>query len=462
MPAIDAAASGEVPVEPTWTAPTESEALFPPPTWTAPIESDAVFVPPVPTFVGALTEALFPATLTDADGDELIGLVWTAPAELEDVLPPPSWTVPTELEAVLSPVPETDVGAETLAEVAGAEAVTDGSTLVDPTWTVPIELSATLSAAAVLAPDEGRTHHSECRDELAKHVDLSFLASRSRRTHRRCLYLRLRRLVRPLELKEIRMWPRCREQRRDAPAEAWDAQGGQSSRQGEEEQRRADAGCAGPGHPEAGSRRLGSRELGRTEPERRRGRRPLGAERCCSGSLRPGGARQSRCPAALIGRSDSGKVAAAVERLATSVASRLGMRDCGEVKGDLERCGWGAAPVPTAAWMEGVPAEPTVTVAPPAETARSGWAGGLATGVANAGDGDAAAWTAGSDAPPTEVETVTGPTVVDEPSTPSSANAEGAKTRATNTPTAVRRTSCLRSQGDPIPTNASPWVCLFL
>ncbi len=150
------------------------------------------------------------------------------------------------------------------------------------------------------------------------------------------------------------------------------------------------------------------------------------------------------------------------KRLATSVASRLGMRDCGEVKGDLERCGWGAAPVPTAAWMEGVPAEPTVTVAPPAETARSGWAGGLATGVANAGDGDAAAWTAGSDAPPTEVETVTGPTVVDEPSTPSSANAEGAKTRATNTPTAVRRTSCLRSQGDPIPTNASPWVCLFL
>jgi hypothetical protein len=152
MPASDAAAVGEVPVEPTWTAPTESEALFPPPTWTAPIESDAVFVPPVPTFVGALTEALFPATLTDADGDELTGLAWTAPAESEDVLPPPAWTVPTELEAVLSPVPETDVGAETLAEVAGAEAVTDGSTVVDPTCTVPIELSATLSAAAVLAP----------------------------------------------------------------------------------------------------------------------------------------------------------------------------------------------------------------------------------------------------------------------------------------------------------------------
>ncbi len=154
------------------------------------------------------------------------------------------------------------------------------------------------------------------------------------------------------------------------------------------------------------------------------------------------------------------------KRLATSVASRLGMRDCGEIKGDLERCGWGASPVPTVAWMEGVPAELTVTVAPPAETARFGWAGGLATGVASAGEGEAglteALTATGSDTPPTEVETVTGPTVADGASTPSSANAEGAKARAANTPTAVRRTSCLRSRGDPIPTNASPWVCLFL
>src|SRR5438105_10380270 len=69
-------------------------------------------------------------------------------------------------------------------------------------------------------------------------------------------------LVRPLELKEIRMWPGCREQRQDAPAEAWDAQRGQGRRQGEEQQSRPDTGSTGPGDPKAGSRRLGGREPG--------------------------------------------------------------------------------------------------------------------------------------------------------------------------------------------------------
>jgi hypothetical protein len=32
------------------------------------------------------------------------------------------------------------------------------------------------------------------------------------------------------------MWPGCREQRQDAPAEAWNAQGGESRRQGEEKE----------------------------------------------------------------------------------------------------------------------------------------------------------------------------------------------------------------------------------
>src|SRR5437588_1481654 len=97
------------------------------------------------------------------------------------------------------------------------------------------------------------------------------------------------------------------------------------------------------------------------------------------------------------------------DRLATSVAWRLGMRDCGEIEGELPRCGLGATPVPTAAWMEGVPAELRVTEAPPAETARGRWTCGLATGVATAGAGEAgfaAAFTAaGSGAPPTGAET---------------------------------------------------------
>ena len=141
------------------------------------------------------------------------------------------------------------------------------------------------------------------------------------------------------------------------------------------------------------------------------------------------------------------------------------MRDCGEIEGELACCGLGASTVPTAAWMEGVPAELRVTAALPAETARARWACGLATGVATAGEGEAgfaAAFTAaGSGAPPTGAETVTGPTVVDGLSTPLSANADGAKASAVTTPTAVRRTSCLRSRGDPFPINASPWIVSF-
>jgi hypothetical protein len=49
------------------------------------------------------------------------------------------------------------------------------------------------------------------------------------------------RLVRPLELKEIGVWPRCREQRKDASAQVWEAEDGQFRRQGEEKKTDAKA-----------------------------------------------------------------------------------------------------------------------------------------------------------------------------------------------------------------------------
>jgi hypothetical protein len=86
---------------------------LPPPTWTAPVELEAVFPPLPPTVTGALALAELPAAPADADGDELTGLDWTLPVEPLAVLPPPACTEPTELVAVLLPVPVIDVGAAT-------------------------------------------------------------------------------------------------------------------------------------------------------------------------------------------------------------------------------------------------------------------------------------------------------------------------------------------------------------
>jgi len=107
---------------------------LPPPTCTPPIELDALLPPLPPMLVGALTPAVFPATVAEADGVDVAGLVCTAPTESEAELPPPACTVPTEFVDVLSPDPVTEVGAATVVEDdPGRVALAVGSTVVLPT-----------------------------------------------------------------------------------------------------------------------------------------------------------------------------------------------------------------------------------------------------------------------------------------------------------------------------------------